>query len=38
MNLPSVTYGNWEWRLASGQMTEDLAVRLGEMSTLYGRA
>lgn len=38
MNLPSVTYGNWEWRLTSGQMTEDLAVRLGEMSALYGRA
>ncbi|GLI35982.1 4-alpha-glucanotransferase [Desulforhabdus amnigena] len=37
MNLPSVTYGNWEWRLVREQMTPALAEKLGEMSSLYGR-
>jgi 4-alpha-glucanotransferase len=37
MNLPSEKYGNWKWRLKSGLLTDDLAVRLARMTELYGR-
>jgi 4-alpha-glucanotransferase len=38
MNLPGTTVNNWMWRLKSGQLTDDLAAKLAEMTVLYGRA
>lgn len=37
MNLPGKPDGNWSWRVRADQLTPDLAGRLWEMSTLYGR-
>ena len=37
MNLPSVTDGNWAWRLAPGQVTPEAAGRLLEVTEIYGR-
>jgi 4-alpha-glucanotransferase len=37
MNTPSTLGGNWTWRLRSGQLTPDLAQRLGSLTKLYGR-
>lgn len=37
MNLPNSTEGNWAWRYQSGALHDELAVRLKELSTLYGR-
>ena len=37
MNLPNSTEGNWSWRYKSGALTSDLAVRLRELTHLYGR-
>ena len=37
MNLPNSTEGNWAWRYQSGALHEELAVRLKELSNLYGR-
>jgi len=37
MNRPSTTHGNWGWRVLPQQLTHRLAVRLAEMTTLYGR-
>lgn len=38
MNVPSVPHGNWEWRLAPGQLTPGLTERLSSLTHLYGRA
>lgn len=38
MNRPSVAHGNWEWRLLPDQLNASCADRLGEMTTIYGRA
>jgi 4-alpha-glucanotransferase len=38
MNRPSVAHGNWEWRLLPDQLNASCAERLGEMTTIYGRA
>jgi 4-alpha-glucanotransferase len=38
MNRPSVAHGNWEWRLLPDQLNSSCAERLGEMTTVYGRA
>jgi 4-alpha-glucanotransferase len=35
MNLPNSTEGNWAWRFDT--LTNDLAVRLNDLSKLYGR-
>ena len=35
MNLPNSTEGNWAWRVNT--LTTDLAVRLNDLSKLYGR-
>ena len=35
MNLPNSTEGNWAWRF--NILTNDLAVRLNDLSKLYGR-
>jgi 4-alpha-glucanotransferase len=37
MNRPSTPNGNWEWRLAPGQLTPELANHLGELTEAYGR-
>jgi 4-alpha-glucanotransferase len=38
MNTPSTTGApNWCWRLRPGQLNDDIAARLGEMTRLYGR-
>ncbi len=38
MNYPSVARGNWEWRLGSGQLTDELARFLRNLTETYGRA
>ena len=37
MNVPGVAGGNWGWRFASGALTEEIGLRLLELSELYGR-
>jgi 4-alpha-glucanotransferase len=38
MNLPNSTEGNWAWRYEAGVLTEALAIRLNELTRLYGRS
>jgi 4-alpha-glucanotransferase len=38
MNSPSVSSGNWKWRLRSEQLDEEIRKRLAAMTALYGRA
>jgi 4-alpha-glucanotransferase len=37
MNLPGRASENWGWRMLPEQMNNDLAQRLGKLSSLYGR-
>lgn len=37
MNRPSISRGNWEWRLRTEQITEEIAQKLLEMTLIYGR-
>ena len=37
MNLPNSTSGNWTWRFQANALTEELATRLRELTTIYGR-
>jgi 4-alpha-glucanotransferase len=37
MNLPATMSGNWSWRLTGGAITEDIVLRLKELTGLYGR-
>jgi 4-alpha-glucanotransferase len=37
MNRPSVTDGNWKWRVLPDQLTPGIAVVLAEMAAVYGR-
>ncbi len=37
MNRPSLAANNWTWRYTEEALTADLAQRLHELSTLYGR-
>ena len=37
MNTPSILGGNWEWRIKEGQLTEELAKKLYDLTKLYGR-
>ena len=37
MNLPNSSEGNWSWRYESGALTSDLALRLRDLTRLYGR-
>jgi 4-alpha-glucanotransferase len=37
MNLPASTSGNWQWRFKDGDLTDDLANRLKELTGIYGR-
>jgi 4-alpha-glucanotransferase len=38
MNRPSVSGGNWEWRLSPDALTQPLARKLRKMTEAYGRA
>jgi 4-alpha-glucanotransferase len=37
MNLPASTSDNWAWRLAPGALTKQLAERLQNLTSTYGR-
>jgi 4-alpha-glucanotransferase len=38
MNRPGVELGNWGWRYQPHQLTDAIQERLGELTTVYGRA
>jgi 4-alpha-glucanotransferase len=38
MNTPSITYGNWEWRLKEGALSSAVAARLLDLSRIFNRA
>jgi 4-alpha-glucanotransferase len=38
MNTPGTREGNWQWRLDSGQLTQDLASRIRALNERTGRA
>jgi len=38
MNRPATLEGNWEWRMAPDLLTPDVALKLREMTEMYGRA
>ncbi len=37
INFPSTTGGNWEWRLAPGQITDGLSDFIGNITKVFGR-
>ncbi len=37
MNLPASTSRNWQWRFRDGDLTDDIAERLKELTEVYGR-
>ena len=37
MNTPSTSAGNWQWRMADGALTDELAARLRHLTCTYGR-
>ena len=37
MNLPNSTDGNWSWRYGPDVLSEELAIRLKQLTELYGR-
>ncbi len=37
INTPSTLGNNWKWRLLDGQLTDELAKKIREMTKLYGR-
>ncbi len=37
MNTPATGDGNWQWRLASDALADDLSSRLKELTEMYGR-
>ena len=37
MNLPASGSANWSWRVKDGEITDELAARLGELTRIYGR-
>jgi 4-alpha-glucanotransferase len=38
MNLPGTLEGNWEWRMAPGAASPELAARIHDMIKTYGRS
>ncbi len=38
MNTPGTMYGNWKWRIKSGEADKALAARIAKMTRLYGRS
>ena len=37
MNLPASSAGNWSWQCRNGEINEDTARRLGELTQIYDR-
>ncbi len=37
MNMPGVASGNWGWRYAADVLTDELAIRLRQLSEMYDR-
>jgi 4-alpha-glucanotransferase len=37
MNYPGRPYGNWDWRVREEDLTQDLASRIHELNTIFGR-
>ena len=37
MNTPGQGTGNWTWRYQSAQLSDEVAARLGELTTLFNR-
>ena len=37
MNRPGRAHGNWQWRLEPGQLTDELAARLRDLSATARR-
>jgi 4-alpha-glucanotransferase len=37
MNHPSVTFGNWTWRLTEDQLTNELSDKILDMTEFYDR-
>ena len=37
MNIPSTSYGNWQWRALESDFSTDLARKLSAITKLYGR-
>lgn len=37
MNTPATANGNWEWRLADGVLTDEIALKLKTLTQIYGR-
>ena len=38
INIPSTLGNNWNWRMKKDAITDDLALKIAEMTDLYGRA
>ena len=38
INIPGTKTGNWQWRLIDGELTEDLAEKICNMSIMFERA
>lgn len=38
MNRPATAKGNWLWRLLPGQLTQEVADKLAQIVSIYGRA
>ena len=37
MNRPATTDGNWQWRYRDGDLTDEIAARLRDLTEIYGR-
>lgn len=37
MNTPSMPYGNWQWRIKKGAITDALTKKIANLTELYGR-
>ena len=37
MNLPASESGNWHWRMTTGSITDEIMLRLKELTEIYGR-
>ena len=37
INTPSTVGENWRWRMLSGEITDEIAVKCRKMAKLYGR-
>jgi 4-alpha-glucanotransferase len=37
MNTPSVSFGNWEWRVEGQRLTKELSQKIADLTRIYGR-